>query len=481
MNSHRLFSAAIVLGVVASGCEKGSGAVQPQHGSGEPGGSGGASGDSGGSPGAGQGGSITCDWGSAGAPPAEVRARWDWIGVVGTGQSLAVGLDGTPVTSTTQPFGNLQLSTGNLEWPIDPNDPALAMVPLTEPIGRRATTYPSSWPQNIAGETIHSAMANQVTSLVMAAADRDYVGVHGQFGENGQCMTYLEKGAPESGVNGRAFAATLIATEAIGRLAAAEGKTYGVGAITVVHGECDAGNSGYEDALVRLWSDYNTDLGARTGQTESIQMLLSQQNSTSNRSASTLAQWQVGVSHPEDIVCVGPTYQYESSDETHLTGDGYRRLGEKFGQVYFERVVLGRNWQPLQPTSVQREGARVLSVRFHVPAPPLVWDTTLQAPHQGTPEWAQGKGFEVRSGGSDRLTITSTEIVCDTVRITVDGDLPDTGVTVSYALYAEPQARTEPVAGMRRWGLLRDSDAFVGHTTGEPQPNFAVAFELAVP
>jgi len=440
----------------------------------------GGSSDTASNAGAGQSGTITCDFGSAGAPPAVVQAPWDWIGVVGTGQSLAVGEHGTPVLSTTQPYNNLQLSTADLEWPIDPNDAALEMVPLIEPIGRHAPTYPSSWPENIAYETIHSAMANQVTALAMDAADQDYVGVHGQFGENGQCMAYLEKGATENEVNGRAFAATLIATEAVTRLAAAEDKTYGVAAITVVHGECDAGNSHYEDDLVQLWTDYNTDISAITGQTQTIQMLVSQQNSTNDHSASTLAQWQVGVNHPADIVCVGPTYQYASPDGTHLNGDGYRLLGEKFAQVYFERVVLGRDWQPLQPISVERESARVLSVRFHIPAPPLVWDTTMEPPHPSISEWAEGKGFEVRAG-SQRATITSVRIVCDTVEITVDSDLPDTGVTVSYALYGEPEFRAEPLPGMRRWGLLRDSDTFTGRTTEEPQPNFALAFELSVP
>ena len=31
------------------------------------------------------------------------------------------------------------------------------------------------------------------------------------------------------------------------------------------------------------------------------------------------------------------------------------------------------------------------------------------------------------------------------------------------------------------WGLLRDSDAFVGRMTNEAQPNYSVAFELPVP
>ncbi len=426
------------------------------------------------------GGSPACNVPeSGGASANDVRAPWDWVGVVGTGQSLAVGTNGNPVESTTQPYNNLKLSTGTVPWPVDPNDPTLTMVPLTEPIGRLAPRYPSSWPENIAGETMHAAMGNQLTTLVMQAANRDYVSVQGEFGENGQCYTYLRKGATENGLNGRAYQATLIETQAISRLAQAAGKTYGVGAITVVHGECDAGNTGYEDNLVELWTDYNADLRAITGQTESISLLLSQQNSTNDRSASTLAHWQVGVDHPADFVCVGPTYQYESSDGTHLVTEGYRQLGEKFGQVYFERVVLGRDWQPLQPTSVERKG-RVITVHFHVPVMPLVWDTTLQLPHQNqSTQWASGKGFEVRAG-STKVPITTVEIVCDTVQITVETDLPDSGVTVSYALYSEFNPRSTPVMGTRRWGLLRDSDPFVGSITQKAQPNYCLAFEMSV-
>jgi hypothetical protein len=470
----------LFLGIVgfgfAAGCGTGQGGAKMQTGGTTNAGAGGET--------AGSSGGPVCDFagngGTSPVSPGDIRAPWDWAGVVGTGQSLAVGQNGSPLRSTTQPYNNLKLSTGTAAWPVDPNDTTLSMVQLTEPIGRRAPTYPSSWPENIAGETMHSSMGNQITALVTQAASRDYVSVQGEFGENGQCYTYLRKGATENGVNGRAYAATLIETQAITRLAQAAGKTYGVGAITVVHGECDAGNSSYEDNLVELWTDYNADIPPITGQTESIPMLLSQQNSTNDHSASTLAQWKVGVDHPADFVCVGPTYQYESSDGTHLFADGYRQLGEKFGQVYFERVVLGRDWQPLGPTSVERDG-RVITVHFHVPVPPLVWDTILQAPHQSkTTQWALGKGFEVRAAATN-VTITSVEIVCDAVRITVDSDLPASGVTVSYALYGDTDFRSTPVMGTKRWGLLRDSDPFVGSNTQLPQPNYCVAFELPVP
>ena len=235
-------------------------------------------------------------------PDTNLQTPWDWSGVIGTGQSLAVGEQGRPVLSRTQLYHNLKLSTDLLPWPIDPNDTNLAMVPLVEPIGRYSTNYPSSWPDNIAGETPHSAMANQISALVRAASGRDFIGVHSEVGENGQCMIYLKKNADHVGVNGRSYEAAMIETKAITRLARAAGKTYGVGAITVTHGECDAGNQHYENDLYQLWSDYNTDISAITGQKQKVQMIVSQQNSCNDYSPSTLAQWKAGVDHPADIV-----------------------------------------------------------------------------------------------------------------------------------------------------------------------------------
>ncbi|SPE61259.1 hypothetical protein SBV1_620031 [Verrucomicrobia bacterium] len=84
------------------------------------------------------------------------------------------------------------LSTETLAWAIDPNDPNLAVVPLIEPVGRLASSYPSSWPNNIAGETPHSAMANELSSLVRAGSGREFISVHSEVGENGQCMILLK-------------------------------------------------------------------------------------------------------------------------------------------------------------------------------------------------------------------------------------------------------------------------------------------------
>jgi len=38
-----------------------------------------------------------------------------------------------------------------------------------------------------------------------------------------------------------------------------------------------------------------------------------------------------------------------------------------------------------------------------------------------------------------------------------------------------------PYLGTYRWGLLRDSDPFIGAVTGLAQPNYCVAFEMNLP
>jgi hypothetical protein len=322
-------------------------------------------------------------------------------------------------------------------------------------------------------------MANQISALVQAASGRDFIGVHGEVGENGQCMTYLKKNATQKGVNGRSYEAAMIETKAITRLAKAAGKTYGVGAIIVTHGECDAGNANYENDLFKLWSDFNTDLAAITGQKQNVLMIVSQQNAVNDRSASTLAQWKVGVDHAADIVCSGPKYQYPSREGIHLTVDGYQQLGEKYGQIYYQRVVLGNNWQPLQPTNVERNGA-VITIHYHVPVPPLVWDSSYQAPHQSISEWKQGKGFEVTTAGRSRVEIVSAAISGDAVVITCASD-PGANARVGYAMIGERARMTAPFAGTFRWGLLRDSDPFEGAVTKTAQPNYGVAFEMPAP
>jgi len=411
---------------------------------------------------------------------------WDWTGIIGTGQSLSVGALGGIVGTTPPSYSNLKLDFGGatIAPPFDPTIASLSVVPLVEPFRPGATSYPSAYPVNIYGETPHSAMATQITALVMkAAAMHDYVTVHSVVGESGQPLTVIKKNPtnlPADGTSGRAYDASMFEATAINRLAGAAGKTYGVGAIVLTHGEADAGNSNYANDLYQFLTDYNTDLAAITGQTTKIPMLVSQQNSVPadarSGSISAVQQWKAGVDHPGEIVCTGPKYQYSYAVDpahVHLNAHEYERLGEKYGQVYFERVVAGHDWQPLQPMSAT-VGGNVITVQFHVPVPPLVWDETL--PAHMTPEWAAGRGFEILAAGVAK-TISSVEIVGDdTVKITSANDLSGFQVTVGYATSAD--TGVVPADQPFRWGNLRDSDPFVGAVTGSAQPNYCVAFQM---
>ena len=416
------------------------------------------------------------------APAGERRVNtWDWTGIIGTGQSLSVGAEGSPAKSLEQPFGNLKVSSGDLQWPVDANDPKLKLVPLVEPVGRRATGYPSSWPANIDGETPHTSAANEVSSLARQAFKQNYVTVHYAVGESGQGMIRIQKKSVHDGVTGRSYEAAMLQTKAITRLAKATGKSFGVGAIFMTHGETDTGNAKYEDQLHELWRDYNTDVKAITGQREDVLMIVSQHNCLGEYSASTLAQWKAGEDYAQAIVCSGPKYQYPyAGDDLHLNADGYRQLGEKYGQVYFERVVLKHKWRPLEPAKVTRNGA-VLTIRFYVPVAPLAWDKTLRQPHASFPEWSNGKGFEIRDAAGARVTIQSADIRGrDTVALTCAKD-PGPDARLSYAMVGEPTMRNARFGATPHWGLLRDSDPFIGSSTHVAQPNFCVAFAMTVP
>jgi hypothetical protein len=407
----------------------------------------------------------------------EIKPAWDYNGIVGTGQSLAVG--NTPITSKSQPYKNLMLSLGTATVPPWNSDiDGLSLVPLIEV--KNNAGYPAPYPTNRWGETPHSAMANQLTTLVRYASNTEFVSVHTVVGESGQGMVALKKQTGDTtGDTGRAYAASLFEVGAITRLAKSAGKTYGVGAIVMTHGETDSGSSTYENELIQLLADYNTDFAAITGQTSKIPMLISQQfaypTTSGQRPLSTLVQWKLSVDRPGEFVCTGPKYQYPGhGDGIHLSAEGYKMLGEKSAQVYYERVVLGHDWLPLQPESVTREG-RIVTVTFHVPVPPMVWESTFPEPTA----WENGKGFELRRYNS-KFPITSVEIVGNSVKITAGMDLPSDNVVVGYAM-TSTGAQMSNASRAFRWGLLRDSDPFVGYATGKPNPNYSVAFDMPVP
>jgi hypothetical protein len=440
---------------------------------------------------------------TTGSPGTIAKPSFDWVGVVGSGQSLSVGF--TPVNLKTADPTNKMLKLGATSFPGtssgsggNPGVPVpgtpdkpwdstmsdLTAVPLVEPLRAESSGYPRPYPINLWGETHHGAMAREITNF-----SPGYVTAHTVVGESGMVMTALIKQTGSSlGDTGRAYAATLFEAGAFTRLAKAENKTYGVGVVVMTHGESDSDanppNAAYKDQLIQLMVDYNTDIAAITGQTYKIPMYINQQHAwpsaKGKRPVVNNPQWQLGVDHKDDFVCTGPKYQYPAhpnGDGVHISVQGAEMLGEKTAQVFYERAILGHDWQPLMPTGVERTSTRVVTVHFHVPVPPLNWDTTFDAP--ATTEWKSGKGFELRSSSAN-ITIASVDISGDDVTITASSDLPTSGLIVGYALTSQGvQLKNHSKAV--RWGQLRDSDPFAGITTKVANPNYCVSFEIPVP
>jgi hypothetical protein len=440
--------------------------------------SGTSSGGSSGATGAAGTGTVAAG-GSADVPVLKAGQPFDWVGIIGTGQSLSVGFNST-ATSLSQPFHNLKLVDNGPDpkYPIDGSTTAQWQVaPLVEPI--RAVvpgTGPGydlninqEYPNNLFlgqgmgyGETPHCGMANTLSATWTAHGHQgDYVTAHTVVGVGGACLSGIS--APGS----RSFKAALSETTVYKRLAAAGGHTYGVAGIILTHGECDAltHNTQYGDQVFQLQQAYDTAIKGITGQTRDVILFASQESSFEDGYESPAVQiWQQGNLHPGKIVCTGPKYAYGPYG-VHLPAGGYERMAEKYAEVFDVVVNQGVLWKPLGPSSITRSGA-VITVNFDVPTPPLVWDAHIPAPHQSAhTAWAQGRGFEVMDGSGNEVTIASVDIKDSAVLITLAA-APAAGTQLVVGYAVTPDMAGGYSGGMPNGllGLLRDSDTFAGYS-----------------
>ena len=125
--------------------------------------------------------------------------------------------------------------------------------------------------------------------------------------------------------------------------------------VDVIHGESDHlqgdDQETYFNHLMEWQADYSDVLGAETP-------FITDQMSSLTRncmvSPITMAQHEAAIVNPS-IFLVGPKYQYEYSDDVHLTADSYEWLGAQHGKVMFH-VLHGGGWRPLEPVSAAVAG-----------------------------------------------------------------------------------------------------------------------------
>jgi hypothetical protein len=146
-------------------------------------------------------------------------------------------------------------------------------------------------------------------------------------------------------------------------------------------------------------------------------------------------------------------------------------MGEDYAKVYRRVILEGQAWEPVRPKTVTRAGA-VVTVTMHVPAPPLVLDTTLVT--------EPGKfGFEWADDGPTTPTIASVALSGDdTVVVTLSAAPTAAHPRLRYAYTGTGGALAGPTTGPR--GNLRDSDGTPSRN-GYKLYNWAVHFEVAAP
>ncbi len=224
----------------------------------------------------------------------------------------------------------------------------LSMVPLVETLRAIATGYPSPYPRNIYGESFHTAMADEITTLAMAAQSRDYVTVHTEVGEAGQTITVLQKGATDTGITGRAYAASLFEVAAIARLAQGAGQELRrrrdrADPRRIGRGQRDV-RGRYGQAVAELQPG---PAAALTGQTDAdpdvaVAATLGADGRGQHRRR---ARWRSGGSastiRPTSSARARSTSTPTSATTPTSPTPDYERLGEKYGEVISERVVLG--------------------------------------------------------------------------------------------------------------------------------------------
>lgn len=271
------------------------------------------------------------------------------------GQSLAGGGSGGTALSTTQPFQNLALNG------------TTSLVPLLS----SSLEFPGL------------GLANQLSS--MTPVNNRFRSILNVYAIGNTPYWEMKKGTQTftNALNG-IKAANSIVNQTLN-------KSHKFAAIIEVHGENDHFSNGtnptlpYQKNLEDWQHDYQTDASLITGQINTVPLFSSQnanwQTYTNSSTISnparptiSLGQLNAALDNPEKIYMIGPRYPFDYNDLYHMTSYSYRRLGEYYGKAVKKVLVDKQPFLPLYPLNALING-NIITVNFHVPVPPLQWDT----------------------------------------------------------------------------------------------------------
>lgn len=362
----------------------------------------------------------------------------DYEHILITGQSLTEGTGSGGALTLTQLYGgNYKMSSRPVStW----------LMPLHEVYN---TNYPNlESPGSAIGNAIRAASGQQMIIT--------------RNGQDGQAYATLKKGTANyaDGITQVTNARTRVGST-----------NYHCAGVSVIHGETDGANgvtaAAYQGYLEEWQSDYQTDINAITGEVGVLPMLLCQMSAQAGTVTNVLKQVSLGQvaackDNPTLLFMACPKYMFTYADTVHLTAASYRWLGEYHAKAW-KSIIAGNGWEPLWPDSVTRDGA-VITLTMHVPAGPMVFDTTTVA---AVPNY----GFEYVDDTSS-ATISTVAIDGNNIVITLSATPTGANKKIRYAY-------TNQIGGVGPKGNLRDSDP-TASIYGNTLYNWCVHFEEAV-
>lgn len=369
-------------------------------------------------------------------------APWAITHIITYGQSLSLGYFNKPVLSDHQRYSSLRFAGGvRVQDAVQTQGAALAyrdFVPLTETRFEYEAETPTSGTLDMAMQLIEQENLQDHTRL-------PYRFLGTAPGEGARDVDELSR-------SGTFYSGMMRDVVEAKRLATAEGKTYGVGAVTWTQAESndseDTPIPDYVTKLRRLRDEIDHDAKAITGQSADVE-LISYQVATHRSFGQPfphIALALLEASHEDPHIHIAvPMYLFRYVDGRHTDNRSSQWLGAYYGLVLKRILIDHQAWTPLEPLTWRRDGDTA-TLRFKVPVPPLQWDTTQVA---GNTNY----GFMLRLPSGQPLPIRSVSIVGpDQVQITAESAIP-AGTEVEYAFEGDGFAGNR--FGPR--GNLRDS------------------------
>ncbi|WIA56544.1 hypothetical protein N6H05_01580 [Sphingobium sp. WTD-1] len=359
------------------------------------------------------------------------------------GQSTSEGYESLPILTTTAFSDRLLMFVGGVRPQDDGTIGAdyASVVPLHETASGIRGETPASGAGLASLETMDSRFG-------LSLADMNMTMLFHSAGEAGTEAARLARG---SGYYNRLTSQMRFGVQ----YARSLGQSVSVPYYIRVQGEADISlqtdPAAWRKIVAKERRDFERDVAGAVGEHRPV-VCVHAQTSSFNLAGYGKAD-PIGITLAQAILCdtnpwfimAGPTYMldYVPGDGAAVSGVHFTARSSKILGAYASRAYLqslfedadgtlvydpARKFRPLQPIRAKRQGPRVVDILFHVPKPPLVWDTIQVAA-------ATNHGFYIERPGVGDIALASAPVIHarNRVRLTAAADLKH-GDMLCYAL-----------------------------------------------